>query len=164
VADEAFADFVQTHGADLLRVAYLLCRDGARAEDLVQDALIKMLRRWRSVGGADHPNAYARRVIVNEYLGWRRLRASDELVTDAIDLPASDQFDSIVERDAVWRLIGALAPRARAVLVLRYYERLTDREIANLLGCAEPTVRSIAARAFTALRSHPALATVPEEA
>jgi RNA polymerase sigma-70 factor (sigma-E family) len=151
VADEAFTAFVQAHGAGLLRFAYLLCRDGARAEDLVQDALVKMLRRWRAAGVADQPVAYARRVVVNEYLGWRRLRASGE-VLGSVETTAPDEMDAIDDRDRVWRLIGTLPARSRAVLVLRYYEQLPDREIALLLGCAEATVRSIAARAFSALR------------
>ena len=79
MADEQFATFVHEHGAALLRVAYLLCRDRARSEDLVQDALVRVLRRWRSHGVADAPFAYARRVVVNEYLGWRRLRSSSEV-------------------------------------------------------------------------------------
>lgn len=153
MADEAFTAFVQTHGAMLLRFAYLLCRDSARAEDLVQDALIKMLRRWRSAGVAAEPVAYARKVVVNEFLGWRRLRASTEVFGD-VEVALADETEVISDRDLMWRLIGTLAPRARAVLVLRYYEQLPDAEIAALLGCAEPTVRSIAARALTALRAH----------
>jgi RNA polymerase sigma-70 factor (sigma-E family) len=152
VADEAFTAFVQTHGATLLRFAYLLCRDSARAEDFVQDALIKMLRRWRSAGVAAEPVAYARKVVVNEFLGWRRLRASTEVYGD-VEVALADETEVISDRDLMWRLIGTLAPRARAVLVLRYYEQLPDAEIAALLGCAEATVRSIAARALTALRA-----------
>jgi RNA polymerase sigma factor (sigma-70 family) len=75
-------------------------------------------------------------------------------------LAVPDAADLVDERDRVWRLIGALPPRARAVLVLRYYEDLPDREIAAALGCAEATVRSIAARSFATLRA----VTVAEEA
>lgn len=165
MVDDAFAAFVADRGDDLLRVAYLLCRDAGRAEDLTQDALVKVLRRWRSAGAAAHPFAYARQVVVNEYLGWRRLRASGELVgTDELDAAVPDATDRLGERDVVWRLIGALPARPRAVLVLRYYEQLTDAEIASLLGCAEATVRSITARALATLRDHPALAAVTEEA
>lgn len=160
MADETFTAFVQEHGAALLRFAYLLSRDSARAEDLVQDALVKLLRRWRSAGAAASPLAYARRIVLNEYLGWRRLRSSGE-VLELADVPAPDESDRIGNRDLVWRLIGSLPPRARAVLVLRYYEQLPDREIAAVLGCAEPTVRSIATRALATLRSR---ALEPEEA
>jgi RNA polymerase sigma-70 factor (sigma-E family) len=163
VADEAFTAFVQEHGAGLLRVAYLLCRDSGRAEDIAQDALVKLMRRWRSAGTADSPLAYARRIVVNEYLSWRRLRAAGEVVGVVEDSAAPDRTGDVDERDLVWRLIGTLPPRARAVLVLRYYEQLPDREIAALLGCADVTVRTIAARAFAALRTNPMLASVTEE-
>ncbi|HZZ97903.1 MAG TPA: SigE family RNA polymerase sigma factor [Jatrophihabitantaceae bacterium] len=153
MADEAFTAFVQAQGTGLLRFAYLLCQDRARAEDLVQDALVKMLRRWRAAGVADQPVAYARRVVVNEHLGWRRLRASGE-VPGTVEITAPDDIDAIGDRDRVWRLMATLPARSRAVLVLRYYEQLSDREIALLLGCAEATVRSIAARAFSTLRVH----------
>jgi len=151
VVDEQLSAFVSRDGAALLRFAYLLCRDSGRAEDLVQDALVRMLRRWRSGSVADSPLAYARRVITNEYLGWRRLRASGEVALEH-DAAVPDAAGLVDERDRVWRLIGSLPPRARAVLVLRYYEELPDREIAAVLGCAEATVRSIAARAFHTLR------------
>jgi RNA polymerase sigma factor (sigma-70 family) len=104
------------------------------------------------------PVAYARKVILNEYLGWRRLRSSREIATPSFTDPvASDGTDELAERDVVWRLIRTLPPRARAVLVLRYYAQLPDRDIAAHLDCAEATVRSIAARAFTTLRAHPDL-------
>jgi RNA polymerase sigma factor (sigma-70 family) len=89
------------------------------------------------------PQAYARRIVVNDYLGWRRRRVST---------------DDVADRDLVWRTIGRLPKRQRAVLVLRYYEALGDAEVAQLLGCAEGAVRSLATRAFEALRSDPQLA------
>ncbi|MGH8860514.1 MAG: SigE family RNA polymerase sigma factor [Jatrophihabitantaceae bacterium] len=157
LGDDAFSDFVQQHGAELLRFAYLLCDDPGRAEDIVQDALLNVLRQWRS-SAPSHPVAYTRKAILNEYLGWKRRRASREVIgTEPFDPSAPDGSGEIAARDLVWRLICDLPPRARAVLVLRYYEQLPDREIAAHLGCAEATVRSIAARAFTTLRSHPQL-------
>jgi len=158
-ADAALAELVAGSGAELLRVAYLLCGDSGRAEDLVQDALLKLLRRWRTGAAADHPRAYARKAIVNEYLGWRRRRASSEVLL--VDEPEREQPDAaqrVADRDLAWRLISGLPTRSRAVLVLRYYEQLPDREIAACLDCAEATVRSIAARALATLRAHPQLA------
>jgi RNA polymerase sigma-70 factor (sigma-E family) len=152
VVDEQFAAFVAASGPALLRFAYLLCRDSARAEDLVQSALERMLRRWRSGAVAANPTAYARKVITNEYLGWRRLRASTE-VSLVDEQPVADAVALVDERDRVWRLIGTLPARSRAVLVLRYYEGLPDREIALVLDCAEATVRSLAARALSTLRT-----------
>jgi RNA polymerase sigma factor (sigma-70 family) len=162
--DPEFTAFAQAHGDELQRVAYLLCHDGARAEDLVQDTLFKLLRRWRSRGAPEHPLGYARRVLVNEYLGWRRLRVSREVpMADAPALLVSDETAVLADRDLVWRLIATLSPRARAVLVCRYYVQLPDREIAYLLNCAEVTVRTTAARALAALRANPMLATAREE-
>ena len=162
--DPEFTAFAQAHGDELQRVAYLLCRDGARAEDLVQDTLFKLLRRWRSRGAPVHPLGYARRILVNEYLGWRRLLVSRELpVADAPALLVPDNTDVLADRDLMWRLIATLSPRARAVLVWRYYVQLPDREIADLLDCAEVTVRTTAARALATLRANPMLATAREE-
>lgn len=159
MADEQFDAFVAAHGSRLLRFAFLLCRDRSRAEDLVQESLLKALRRWREHEIPEQPEAYLRRVVVNEYLGWKRRRASTERVglVDE-DVTETDRTDAQAERDLMWRLLGSLPPRSRVVLVLRYYEQLPDREIAEHLGCAEATVRSLAARAFAALRTDPQLA------
>ena len=120
------------------------------------------MRRWRAQP-PDHPLAYARKSVVNEYLGWKRRRSSRELVgDDLVDIVLSDESQAQADRDLVWRLLSALSPRARAVLVLRYYAQLPDREIAEYLGCAEATVRSIAARAFASLREHPQLSILEE--
>lgn len=163
MADEQFAAFVHAHGGALLRFGYLLCGDGTRAEDLVQDALVNLMRRWRT-GPPEHPLAYARKSITNEYLSWRRRRSSREVLSpDFVDIVMPDESHAQADRDLVWRLLAGLPPRARAVLVLRYYAQLPDREIAAMLGCAEATVRSLAARAFATLREHPQL-TILEEA
>lgn len=155
------AALVESDGAALLRFAYLLCRDAGRAEDLVQDALVRMMRSRASI---DAPAAYARKVIVNEYLGWRRRFSSREVIgTDGLDAGVADPTDAFADRELVWRLVGSLPPRARTVLVLRYYSDRPDSEIADCLGCAEATVRSIAARAFTQLRAHPQLSSLQTE-
>lgn len=156
---------VRSHENALLRLAFLLCRDAVRAEDLVQDALVRVLRRWRSAGVSDHPFAYARKVLINEYLAWRRLRsASESIGLDARDAEVLDHADQVAQRVLMWRLLGELSPRARTVLVLRYYEQLPDAEIASVLACRQSTVRSISARALQVLRAHPMLAAVLEEA
>lgn len=164
VADDELVALVRAHEPALLRLAYLLCRDSARAEDLVQDALIRVLRRWRHGGVPAQPLAYARRVVTNEFLAWRRLRSAAEMVGPVRDVEVLDHSDQVTDRDLMWRLLGQLSPRSRAVLVLRYYEQLSDNEIAELLGCQRATVRSISARAMQSLRAHPALATVLEQA
>lgn len=164
VADDELEQLVRLHEASLLRLAFLLCHDSARAEDLVQDTLIRVLRRWRSGGIAAHPLAYARKTLINEYLAWRRLRWSGEVV-GAIDARVTgDGVDELAERDLMWRLLAGLPPRSRTVLVLRYYEQLSDAEIASAIGAKQATVRSIAARALAVLRANPNLRVVLEEA
>lgn len=161
MAEIDFERFVGARTAALLRLAYLLTGEAHAAEDLVQDALIRAHRRWDRVAHAGNPDAYLRRIVVNEHLSWRRRRASRELAVAPGDLAAdvtADGQESLADRDLVWRLLHRLPARQRAVLVLRYYEDLPDEEIAGLLGCARGTVRSLAARAFGGLREHPELA------
>ncbi|RKN44842.1 SigE family RNA polymerase sigma factor [Streptomyces hoynatensis] len=154
-----FDDYVLTRGDALLRFAHVLCNDAQRAEDLVQEALVRCHRRWRRIehGGLD---AYVRKAILRQYLSWRRRRSAEE--GPAGDLPcaggAPDQgIEAIGERDAMWRLLAGLPRRQRAVLVLRYYEDLPDAEIAGLLNCSAATVRVHAARGLARLRRHPEL-------
>lgn len=156
-----FEAFVIARGTALLRFAYLLTRDPGLAEDLVQEAFVRAHRRWDTIATLEHPEAYLRRVIVNQCLSWRRRRAATEVVGAPPDTGTPDGSDALAERDLVWRAIAGLPARQRAVLVLRYYEAMTDRDIAAVLECAEGTVRSLAARAFETLRQHPQLAAVP---
>jgi RNA polymerase sigma-70 factor (sigma-E family) len=160
VTDEAwgFDDFVVARGPALLRLAYMLTGDRALAEDLVQDALIKAYRRWDTHGRAQHPEAYVRRVVLNEHISKRRRRSSGERVGPVPDHGEDDSVAELAERDLVWRSLRDLPSRQRGVLVLRYYEWMPDDEIASLLGCAEGTVRSLAARAFDTMRRDPRLA------
>lgn len=143
--EPGFDDYVAARGDALLRFAYLLCGDAHLAEDLVQSVLAKAYRRWPK------PEAYVRRMVVNEHLSWRRRRSSGEVVVAATPDAAAGGAD-LAERDAMWRLLATLPRRQRAVLVLRYYEDLSDAAIAEVLGCAESTVRAYATRALAALR------------
>ena len=158
---EEFDGFVVERGPALLRFAFLLTGDAPLAEDLVQEALIKVCRRWDRGVRVAYPDAYTRRVVLNEFVSWRRRRSSSEVVGDVLDRTLGDEVDELVERDVVWRALGRLPRRQRSVLVLRYYEALPDGEIASLMGCAEGTVRSLASRAFEALRRDPHLAAEP---
>jgi RNA polymerase sigma-70 factor (sigma-E family) len=150
-----FPEFAAARLPSLLRYAHLLTGDAHLAEDLVQEALTRAYLNWPKVVGADRPERYVIRILTNHYLGWRRrswwrrdLPAGDELAPPSVPDSAGD----LVERDAVWTLLGTLPRRQRAVLVLRYYEGLTDAEISELLGCAPVTVRTHAYRAFATLR------------
>jgi RNA polymerase sigma-70 factor (sigma-E family) len=153
--NEAIADLLATAGDRLLRLAFQLCHERAGAEDLVQQALEQVYRRWRRRGVDVHDaEAYARRVVVNEYLRRRRLRSASELITDVVpEVPTAAPDGVVAEREAMWRILGELPARQRAALVLRYYEELRDRDIATVLGCREPTVRSLVARGLHTLRA-----------
>ena len=155
-----FADLVVEHRRALVRVAYLLCHDAGRAEDLTQEALAKAYARWTRHGAPDHPGAYLRRIVLDLNISARRRRASTEILGVDLDerAPLRDDTPDVIARDLAWRAMATLPARQRVVLVLRYYEALPDREIAVLVGVSEATVRSLASRAFAALRLHPALA------
>lgn len=153
----SYDGFVLTRGPALLRFAYALTGDRGLAEDLVQDALVKAYRRWDGAVAVERPEAYVRRIIVNGFVSWHRRRSNAETPGPVPERVAADTVDAFVQRDLVWRVLGELPRRQRAVLVLRYYEGLPDHEVATLLGCAEGTVRSLAARSFAVLRRHPEL-------
>lgn len=147
-------------GPALVRFAHALSGDRQLAEDLVQEVLVKAHPRWSRI---TEPEAYLRRALSRELISWRRRRSASEQPAE-IPEPAGESEDAaVVEHDAVWRLLAGLPFRQRAVLVLRYWEALPDREIAELLRCSEGTVRSSAARAFAALRGHPQLAHLAPE-
>jgi len=152
VADRAdFDAFVAARSQALLRTAYLLSSDWGLAEDLLQTALVKSWFAWRGIEGA--PEAYVRRVIVTTYATWWRRRwRGERTVGDFPDAGVSDETGTIDSRDEMWRAIGALPRRQRAVLVLRYYEDLSEAEIAVALGMSVGTVKSTAARALAKLR------------
>jgi RNA polymerase sigma-70 factor (sigma-E family) len=154
-ADEAeFTDLVLGVSSRLLRTAYAVCGDRQLAEDAVQSALASACRSWERVRGADNPEAYLRRMVVNELLSrrrqksWRFAAASSPA---AEGIHASHE-DAVVDHQVVWSAIGVLPPRQRAVVVLRYYEGLSEAEIADTLGVRPGTVKSQAAAAIDHLR------------
>jgi RNA polymerase sigma-70 factor (sigma-E family) len=129
------------------------------AEDLVQETLAKVILKWGSVEGADNPDAYVRRAMVNTFISGKRRRSSTELVshdtvTDERRVRATAGHDSdLAARDHMWRLLATLPPRQRAVMVLRYYDDLPDARIAEVLGCSAVSVRVAAHRALGSLRA-----------
>lgn len=149
-ADEAsFAEYVTVRSPALLRTAYLLTGNHHDAEDLVQGSLIKVVARWRRI--ADHPDPYVRKVMVNEHISRWRGRRWRELNVDRFPDRGALGPD-LVEREALRAALGGLAPRQRAVIVLRYFEDLTERETAEVLGIAIGTVKSQARDALARLR------------
>ena len=134
----------------LLRTAQALTGQRADAEDLLQSALVKALPHWRQITG--EPEGYLYRVMVNEHISrWRRHRGREVLRAEVPD--RSSAGPDIAEQVAVRRALGALPPRQRAVLVLRYYEDLTESETARALGVSVGTVKSQHRKALTTLRA-----------
>ncbi|GAA1039548.1 SigE family RNA polymerase sigma factor [Virgisporangium ochraceum] len=146
-----FEEFVGARLAALVRYAAVLVGDRDLAQDVVQEALVRAHSRWARI---EEPEAFVRRVIVREYLSWRRRLLRRRVLGSR--LPAAgvvaDHADSSVERADLLRRLAALPARQRAVLALRYYEGLPTAEIAALLGCSEGAVRTFHSRAMSALR------------
>jgi len=159
-----FEEFAAARLPAVLKFAAVLTGDRDLAEDVVQEVLLRANGRWQAIVCLDRPEAYIRKMIVNEYLSWRR--RSWRLVlsgagTDLHGRPAPDPAAGFIERDALFAELAKLPLRQRAVLVLRYYEGLSDLEIAEVLGCRPGTVRSYACRALAALRVELAMPPVP---
>lgn len=149
--ETAFREFVQANGPALLHAARLLTGDHQRAEDLVQTALTKLYLRW---GRTHEPMAYTRRVLVSTHIDSSRRRWWGERPAAMLpDRPASDPaLPASEDRDELRRLLRELTPSERAVIVLRYYCDLTEKDTAATLRIPVGTVKSTAARALSRLR------------
>ncbi|XTZ14029.1 SigE family RNA polymerase sigma factor [Micromonospora echinospora] len=151
--EEEFREFVAARSGALLRTAYLLAGDWATAEDLLQTALTKTYLAWKRNGGIDAVEPYARRVLVNTSTSWWRRRWHGERPTEVLpERAATDEIEQQLDRDLLWRHLRALPVRQRAVLVLRYYEDLSEAQTAALLGISVGTVKSQTSRALNTLR------------
>jgi RNA polymerase sigma-70 factor (sigma-E family) len=153
--DEAFEEFVRGRSAHLFRLALILTGwDKAAAEDVLQTALERAYRRRRQLFWHGMAEPYVRRVVVNAAVDWRRMRRrrAELPLAGSTDLGVQDRTGQIADRDVLVRALAALAPKQRAVLVLRYWEDVPDAEIAAALNCGEGTVRSQASRALARLR------------
>jgi len=150
-----FEEFVAAHGQSMLRLAFVLSSDRHLAEDLTQTALADAYRHWRRVQAVGSPEAYVRRMLVNAHLSWRRRRSATERPTDlreATGAVLADPGEEIAARDQMRVLLAGLAPRARTVLVLRFYVDLDDAAIAETMGVSASAVRATASRALASLR------------
>jgi RNA polymerase sigma-70 factor (sigma-E family) len=148
-----FEEFAAARLAALLRFAVVLTGERGLAEDVTQEVLLRAHQRWRKIGALDAPEQYVRRMIVNEYLSWRRRWSRIVPRADLPEPPAvRDHADTHAEREALRTELDKLPRRQRAVLALRYYAGLSDIEIAEALGCSPGTVRGYASRALAALR------------
>ena len=150
--DDEFPDFVRSRGDRLLRIAFLLVGDRHQAEDLLQDVLVGMYLRWDRI--RESPEAYARGALVNRANShWRWRRRHREAPLSAAGDPAAPEGDGHLSgRAAIVRALGALSPRQRAAVVLRYLDDLPVTEVAGLLGCSEGAVKSHVARGLAKLR------------
>ena len=155
----SFDEYAHARLTALLRTATAITGDPHLAEEIVQDVLAKLARRWDQLGPIEHRDAYVRRMLVNEYVSWRRKWA--RLVPTAEVAGSSDEPDVAersVERDALSRELAQLSRRQQVVLALRYFDALPDADIADALGCTETTVRGHAARGLARLRVQMAVA------
>jgi RNA polymerase sigma-70 factor (sigma-E family) len=152
--DADFTAYLQARQARLLRTAYLLTGDQHQAEDLLQTSLAKLYLAWDQVRDRGSVDAYARRIMVNENnslwrRGWKRREYATDRVPDTD--PVHDRYDEGLGA-ALWDAVQTLPRKARAVLVLRYYEQLTEAETADVLGISVGTVKSQTSRALATLR------------
>jgi RNA polymerase sigma-70 factor (ECF subfamily) len=151
--EQLFRELVTARGAALVRTAYLLLGDRAKAEDLVQTALIKTYLAWPRIRDPSAIEGYVRRTMATTAVSWwRGRRYREEPVARLPDRMVPDGVDDRLERDALWQRLRALSARQRTVLVLRYYEDLTESEIAAMLGVSRGAVKGYASRALAVLR------------
>ena len=154
--DQEFREFIRNRASLLHQSAYLLCGDWHLAHDLVQDTLVKAYQHWPRVRQADSPDAYVRRILLNEARGrWRRRERAVPVprFPEGREPVAPDAADEIARRAGLRQALLALPLRQRATVILRYMEGMSERETATVLGCSEGTVKSQSARALGTLRT-----------
>ena len=153
VDDPAFRDYVRSRSRALLRTAYLLTGNVADAEDLVQSALTKIYVAWDRIQDHSAVDGYVRRAIVNTHISWWRRRRVEEYPTDEIpDQAVVDQPEVSDMEESVRRAIDRLPQRMRAAVMLRYFDDMTEAEVADVLGVSLGTVKSTVSRAVAKLR------------
>jgi RNA polymerase sigma factor (sigma-70 family) len=153
--ERTFTDWAAARLGPLVRFGFALTHDEGGAEDLVESALARTFLEWPAVAARGNPEHFVRRVMVNELDSWRRHRRRPEVSVADIDLTtrfAADEAE-LAERDRIWREFVNVAPRARAVLALRFYEGRSETEVAELLGCSADAVRASVAEGMATLRA-----------
>jgi RNA polymerase sigma-70 factor (sigma-E family) len=155
---QSFREFVEERLDPLLRYATVLCCDPHLAQDVVQASLLRAQERWARIAAMEAPAAYVKKMVTNEYLGWRRRRASREIavslqVLDDIGRPSADTTSRYDERAAMLAKVARLPPKQRAAIVLHFYEGYSYDEIASTLSCRAGTVRGYVSRALSTLRA-----------
>ena len=153
--DADFASYLEARQPALLRTAYLLTGSRHGAEDLVQETMAKLYLSWDKVRRVESIDAYVRRSMINEHNSlWRRAWKRNEVTTDLVPdrTPSTDRHDDGTGA-ALWSFVQTLPRKQRAVVVLRYYEEMSEAETAEALGISVGTVKSQASRALAALRA-----------
>ena len=149
----AFEALVDARSTSLLRTAYLLTGDWGTAEDLLQTALAKTWFRWHALRDTQAAEAYVRQVMSRTFATWWRRKWRGETPTDVLpDVLGHDPYSGVVARDLLRRALAELPPRQRAIVVLRFYEDLSEVQVAEALGCSVGTVKSTVSRALVRLR------------
>lgn len=146
-----FEEFARAGQRRLYRTAYLLCGDADAARDLTQTTLAKLFQHWRKVSAADHPHAYAKTVLTRTFLSERRRGLRDLLAHRRVDPPPPPAHTEL--RVTLLAALDELPPRARAMVVLRYWEDQSVASVARLMRCSEGTVKSQCSRALARLRA-----------
>ena len=152
--DAEFTDYLAVRQPALLRTAYLLTGDRHQAEDVLQTSLAKLYLAWDKVHDRNAVDAYVRRIMVNENnslwrRGWKKREYAAEQLPEGD--PHHDEYDEGLSA-ALWEVVQTLPPKARSVVVLRYYEQMSEAEVADALGISVGTVKSQCSRALSALR------------
>lgn len=146
-------DLYERTGPAALRLAYFLSGDRELAQDLVQEAFARVAGRFHHLRRPDAFEAYLRRTIANLFTSHlRRSRAERAYLMTRRIHPPDQTISDVVERDRMWSALATLPPRQRAAVVLRFYEDLSERESANMLGCSTSAVNSLVEHAMVTLR------------
>jgi RNA polymerase sigma-70 factor (sigma-E family) len=167
-SDEEFREFMRGRWPAMVRLAYGLTGDLGHAEDVAQAAFARAYASWSRVAGTGDPDAYVRRIVINENRGrFRKRRVAEDLVAAVPERPGrpgrsaagtTDMADALSDSAALLSALRRLAPRQRAVIVLRYWMDMSEAETAAALSCSVGTVKSQASRALAALRGSAELA------
>lgn len=145
---EGFVAFYTDHYQSLVRVSALILRRQDVAEEIVQEVMVQMASRWATV---DHPVTYARTAVVNRSRTALRRHRREQPTEGAVVDIGHEEDAAPPELTAMWQAVGHLSPRRRAAVVLRFYEDLSDQEVADILDCRPATVRSLVHRALRQL-------------
>ncbi|MFD9947344.1 SigE family RNA polymerase sigma factor [Nonomuraea sp. NPDC059023] len=147
-----FREFVLARQQALMRTAYLLTGDAHLAEDLLQSVLVKVVGHWARLARDGNPEAYTRKALVNQYISWRR-RSRPESPSASLPEHGRRYDEAALDRIVLRQALARLTPKQRAVLVLRFWEDLTEAQTAQVLGCSLGTVKSQTHHALSRLRA-----------